>query len=80
MFVHLPRPTRWWRREHSVRLVLWPAWLAQALCPHARKTHFSEPPGYIWRCDDCFKFRVENDELRAAWEWALERDPDKEPR
>lgn len=47
--------SRWWRREHSIKLTLWPAWLAQRLCPHETKTLWSPDTNEIWRCEDCFK-------------------------
>ena|SRR5271157_2834814 len=31
------KPTRWWRRQRSIQITIWPKFLAQALCPHIRK-------------------------------------------
>ena len=55
----IPKPTHWWRRPHQIHFSLWPAWLAQALCPHKVKTYFTDDQ---WRCDDCFKFNFHQKE------------------
>lgn len=31
------KPSRWWRRQRTIQVTVWPRWLAQILCPHARK-------------------------------------------
>lgn len=31
------KPSRWWRRQKSIQITIWPRWIAQAFCPHASK-------------------------------------------
>ena len=51
-------PSRWWRRQRTIQVTIWPQWLAQRLCPHL-KTHI-----IMWDvqkktktsvCYDCYK-------------------------
>ena len=51
-------PSRWWRRQRTIQVTIWPKWLAQRLCPHL-KTHL-----IMWDvekriktsvCYDCYK-------------------------
>lgn len=55
------QPSRWWRRQRTIQVTVWPQWLAQWLCPHL-KTHL-----IMWDvqqktktviCFDCYK-RIE---------------------
>jgi len=31
------KPSRWWRRQRTIQITVWPRWLAQVLCPHLYK-------------------------------------------
>jgi hypothetical protein len=58
-------PTRWWRRQRTIQVTIWPKWLAQALCPHLKtqlvmgdvkkKTKTSV-------CFDCYKHITESND------------------
>jgi hypothetical protein len=63
------KPTRWWRRQRTIQVTVWPRWLAQALCSH-RKTHLIS-----WDvqkkiktviCFDCYKQMEEVNECAHA--------------
>jgi len=52
------KPSRWWRRKRSIQVTIWPQFLAQALCPHARKSMIMfdvENRTKTSMCLDCYK-------------------------
>lgn len=57
MMIHCPPPSRWWRREKTLRITLWPQWLAQRLCWHPvfRPWIGMEGEDASYRCEDCYK-------------------------
>ncbi len=54
-------PTKWWRREHSIQVPVWPRWLAQWICPHVT-THVvawgDTEQENINACSDCYRWHV----------------------
>lgn len=46
-------PTKWWRRPKSIRIIVWPIWLAQWLCNHEAIDPVFDQPKH---CMDCGKF------------------------
>jgi hypothetical protein len=52
------KPSRWWRRQRSIQITVWPKFLAQALCPHENKQLVSwdvEKKTLTNMCLDCYK-------------------------
>src|SRR5271157_5242087 len=53
------KPTRWWRRQRTLQITIWPKFLAQALCPHLTKQLISwdvEKKTFTRMCLDCHKW------------------------
>jgi len=54
------KPSRWWRRQKTVQVTVWPRFVAQALCSHPRKQLFViGKTNKISRCIDCYKYTEE---------------------
>ena len=55
------KPTRWYRREHSLSIPIWPQWLSQLLCNHRIikiNGHVEENNIFqksLGSCADCYK-------------------------
>jgi hypothetical protein len=52
------KPSRWWRRQRTIQLTIWPKFLAQALCPHINKRMIMwdiENKLIRSMCLDCYK-------------------------
>jgi hypothetical protein len=52
------QPSRWWRRQRTVEVTLWPRWIAQALCPHLKKHIIrwdASTKTVVSICFDCYK-------------------------
>src|SRR5260370_1275305 len=52
------KPSRWWRRQKTVEITIWPRFLAQALCPHGPKRMIMwdvESKLKVSMCLDCHK-------------------------
>jgi hypothetical protein len=73
------KPSRWWRRRKTVQVTIWPRFLAQALCPHARKQAIMwdvEAKTKTGMCLDCHKHILERNDCAhgevqvSVWETA----------
>jgi hypothetical protein len=68
------KPSRWWRRQKSIEITVWPRFLAQAFCPHIHKQLVSWDNDKKTRtdmCIDCHKWvTVPNECMHAEVTWA----------
>jgi hypothetical protein len=63
------KPSRWWRRQKTIEVVIWPRFLAQWLCPHNYKQMimFSvEEKTKTSMCLDCHKHVLERNDCAHA--------------
>jgi hypothetical protein len=52
------KPSRWWRRQRTIQITVWPKFLAQALCPHENKQMIMWDVATKLKtslCIDCYK-------------------------
>src|SRR5271163_4106557 len=59
------KPSRWWRRQKSFQITLWPRWAAQILCPHLHKQlwmYSVEAKTITSQCLDCHKNVTEHND------------------
>jgi hypothetical protein len=70
------KPSRWYRREFSISIPLWPKWLAQRLCKHESSHAVGwQDQKSISVCHDCFKcVIVPNDCNHPMDNWIVDTD------
>jgi hypothetical protein len=63
------KPSRWWRRQRTIEITVWPRFLAQRFCPHIPKQLIAwdvAEKTRIHMCLDCHKHVIEvNDCLHS---------------
>lgn len=51
-------PTKWWKRQHSITITIWPKWLAQKLCNHSAPKPSWITSNTCYSCPDCYTLMI----------------------